>query len=92
MIDYSDFFFFNSVCVPLVQYYRSHNDGNGDPFLENILLDPKSTLVLDKIWVNYQYKTEFNPYHENFGVYSLAIWLKIPYDWNTKKINTISLP
>ena len=35
---------------------------------------------MNQIWVNYQYKTEFNPYHDHSGVYSFAIWLKIPYD------------
>ena len=44
-------------------------------------MGPDSQLVLDKFWVNYQYKTEFNPYHDHSGVYSFAIWLKIPYDW-----------
>ena len=33
------------------------------------------------MWANYQYKTEFNPYHVHDGVYSFAIWLKIPCDW-----------
>ena len=30
--------------------------------------------------VNYQYKNEFNPYHDHTGIYSFAIWMKIPYD------------
>ena len=34
---------------------------------------------------HYQYKTEFNPYHDHSGVYSFAIWLKIPYDWEDQK-------
>ena len=32
--------------------------------------------------MNYQYKTEFNPYHDHSGVYSFAIWMKIPYSWD----------
>lgn len=35
---------------------------------------------LDKIWVNYQKKYEFNPIHNHSGVFSFVIWIKIPYD------------
>ena len=38
-------------------------------------------LKLTDFWCNYQYKHEFNPYHHHGGVYSFAIWLKIPYNW-----------
>ncbi|WP_269625266.1 putative 2OG-Fe(II) oxygenase [Prochlorococcus marinus] len=76
-----DSFFFKSVCVPLIKYYRETNITRTDPVARNALLGPKSKLVLDKLWVNYQYKTEFNPYHDHSGVYSFAIWLKIPYGW-----------
>lgn len=35
---------------------------------------------LDKLWVNFQKKHEFNPNHNHFGVFSFACWLNIPYD------------
>ena len=38
-------------------------------------------MVLNGFWANYQYQHEFNPYHHHGGVYSFAIWLKIPTDW-----------
>ena len=44
------------------------------------MLKPNTKLILNQFWVNYQYKTEFNPYHDHSGVYSFAIWMKIPYD------------
>ena len=35
---------------------------------------------LDKMWVNYQKKYEFNPPHNHSGVFSFVIWIQIPYD------------
>ena len=78
-------FFFKSVCLPLIKYYRQTIHTGNDPVDQNALLGPKSKLVLDKLWVNYQYKTEFNPYHDHSGVYSFAIWMKIPYSWEEQK-------
>ena len=76
-----DSFFYKSVCIDLVKYYRENNAKKGDPIVRNTILAPNAKLVLNQFWVNYQYKTEFNPYHDHTGVYSFAIWLKIPYDW-----------
>ena len=80
LLDDIDSFFYKSVCIPLAKYYRESTLFGLDPVSQNTLLGPKSKLVLDQLWVNYQYKTEFNPYHDHSGVYSFAIWLKIPYD------------
>ena len=81
-----DSFFYKSVCAPLVQYYRKINPSGNDPISGNTLLGPETKLILNSFWVNYQFKNEFNPYHDHTGVYSFAIWLKIPYDWNDQKI------
>lgn len=35
---------------------------------------------LDKLWVNFQKKHEFNPIHNHFGVFSFACWIDIPYN------------
>lgn len=80
-----DSFFFESVCVPLIKCYRENNSIGVDPVSQNALMGSKIQLVLDKFWVNYQYKNEFNPYHDHTGVYSFAIWMKIPYDWDDQK-------
>ena len=80
-----DSFFFKSVCIPLVKFYRKTNYKGADPVDQSVLLGPHSSLVLNDLWVNYQYKTEFNPFHDHSGVYSFAIWLKIPYDWEDQK-------
>ena len=70
-----------SVCISLVKYYRENNSIGNDPVSPNALLGHETKLILNQFWVNYQYKTEFNPYHDHSGVYSFAIWLKIPYNW-----------
>jgi len=36
---------------------------------------------LNSLWVNYQYKHEFNPLHNHSGVFSFVVWLKVPTDW-----------
>ena len=84
-LDDIDSFFYKSVCIPLVKFYRENNSIKDDPISQNTLLGPKSKLVLNQLWVNYQYKTEFNPYHDHSGTYSFAIWMKIPYDWEDQK-------
>ena len=65
--------------------FSENNPIGTDPVSHNALLGPKTRLVLNSFWVNYQYKTEFNPYHDHSGVYSFAIWLKIPYAWEDQK-------
>lgn len=42
-------------------------------------------LALDEPWVNFQQKCEFNPPHDHSGVYSYALWLKIPYSIQDEK-------
>jgi len=37
-------------------------------------------LELDKLWVNFQKKHEFNPPHNHSGAFSFVIWIKIPYN------------
>ena len=38
----------------------------------------KLSIYLDTIWVNYQNQNEFSPMHDHDGVYSFAVWMKIP--------------
>ena len=85
LLDDIDSFFYKSVCIPLVKHYRKNNPLRDDPVAKNAMLGLEVNLVLNSIWVNYKCKTEFNPYHEHSGVYSFAIWLKIPYDLEVHK-------
>jgi hypothetical protein len=43
----------------------------------NMMFDKQ--LFLDKIWVNFQKKYEFNPVHNHNGDFSFVIYCKIPY-------------
>ena len=75
-----DNFFYKKVCVPLVNQFRQVNKGS-DPIVNSVNFEKEPALLLDGFWVNYQYQNEFNPFHDHGGVYSFAVWLKIPYDW-----------
>jgi len=85
LLDDIDSFFYKSVCIPLIKYYRNINPVGDDPVPKTVKLGSKVNLILNSIWVNYQYKTEFNPYHDHSGVYSFAIWMKITYAWEDQK-------
>jgi hypothetical protein len=37
-------------------------------------------LLVDRCWVNFQKKHEFNPSHFHYGVFSFVLWVKIPYN------------
>tara|TARA_B100000579_G_scaffold431361_2_gene446264 strand:- start:242 stop:886 length:645 start_codon:yes stop_codon:yes gene_type:complete len=84
-LDDLDSFFYKSVCMPLINYYRKNNPIGADPVAQNAIMGPETQLLLNQFWVNYQYKTEFNPFHDHFGVYSFAIWMRIPYSWEEQK-------
>ena len=77
----STVYFFKNVCIPLVKEYRKGNSGQ-DPINPNTIVTPNTRLLLNGLWLNYQYKNEVNPYHHHGGVYSFAIWMKIPYEFN----------
>ncbi|CAB4125860.1 Conserved hypothetical protein CHP02466 [uncultured Caudovirales phage] len=53
-------------------------------------------LELDTYWVNFQKKHEFNPMHTHDGIYSFAIWLKIPFliadELNTPSSKMANMP
>lgn len=41
--------------------------------------EPKFDLEMDSLWVNYQFKGEYNPVHKHRGLFSFVIWMNIPY-------------
>ena len=49
-----DCFFYRTVCIPLVKYYRENNklSAGGDPVAQNTILGPNSKLILNQFWVN----------------------------------------
>lgn len=77
IIDENNYFFDEVLSDHIRSYYQSDNcrhpinEYSADVF----------KLHLKDFWVNFQHQGEFNPYHQHGGVYSFAIWLKIPTDW-----------
>ena len=76
--DDEDGTFLNRVLLPQVEMYRVMNQGR-DPV--PIPINAEIELYIHDLWVNYQYKHEFNPYHFHGGMYSFVVWMKIPTDW-----------
>jgi len=64
--------FWNDTCVPLVEQYK---DSYG--------AQPRGSVSLQHMWVNFQNKHEFSPVHAHDGYLSFVIFMQIPYDWKT---------
>lgn len=56
--------------------YPSHLKSEITPFNQK----GQPRLRLERLWVNFQKKHEYNPPHNHSGLYSFVIWLKIPYN------------
>ena len=73
-IEDKDGMFWEHVLLPHINYY-------GETFNHEhtkIPMNEVYTPYLDTLWVNYRNKHEFNPFHNHGGIYSFAIWMKIP--------------
>ena len=73
-LDDVDDWFYESVVLP--QIYSYPKLFGKSPYLGT--QTHTHEFIMDKFWVNYQYKHEFNPVHNHGGVFSFVIWLKIP--------------
>ena len=68
-------YFFKNVLLPLSNQWISSNGKFSEvPCAENL------EFYLHQFWVNYQNQHEVNPCHDHSGLFSFAIWMKIPYD------------
>ena len=45
---------------------------------------------LDSLWVNFQKKYEYNPFHQHNGQVSFVLWMKIPYKREDEEKTTIA--
>ena len=73
LIDEDDYFFETVLKEISISYVNENNRVKDFQPIQNNL-----ELYLKKLWVNYQYKHEFNPMHIHGGVLSFVIWIKIP--------------
>jgi len=68
-------YFFKNVLLPLTNHWVNNNGTfSAVPCAENL------DYYLHQFWVNYQNQYEVNPCHDHAGLFSFAIWMKIPYD------------
>ena len=81
--DRSDWFYINTV-LPLMRHYHDEFGNMG----MSVPVNQRHPYYLHSWWVNYQKQNEFNPTHNHSGVYSFALWMKIPFSFtqqNKKK-------
>ena len=74
--------FFNNELLPLIKEYTENTP---DFSLSPLILTKDCKYILNKLWVNFQKKYEFNPVHYHSGVFSFVIWMKIPASFKKEK-------
>lgn len=68
--------YISNLIMPYIVEYE-----NKYQYLKNIIILNKSLeLQIDKVWVNFMQKNEFNPIHTHSGIFSFVIWIDIPYN------------
>ena len=97
--DKNDWFFNNILKSTIHEYQQQFTKDATVP----IVLTKTCRYTLDRFWVNFQKKYEFNPVHNHSGVFSFVVWMKIPSSYkkecdlpfvknaNSKCPNTFSL-
>jgi hypothetical protein len=76
----------NLVLPHLVEYHKSSNILG-----RHKILSQDIPVELDKVWVNFQRKGEFNPPHKHSGIASFVIYLNIPFLIQDEKTNVSSV-
>ena len=74
LIEDKNNWFFKNVLISCVKKYLEEFTDQSIPKI----LTKNCGYVLDKFWVNFQKKYEFNPLHKLSGVFSFVVWMKIP--------------
>tara|TARA_R100001509_G_scaffold14020_1_gene7178 strand:- start:53 stop:688 length:636 start_codon:yes stop_codon:yes gene_type:complete len=70
---------FTKYLLAIAQEYYKANEGH--PHQDTLIRKGREWVIkLDKFWVNYQKKHEFQPLHSHTGMYSFVVWMKIPYN------------
>jgi len=69
-----------NLMLPLIKIYDEQFNSFVSIAVNNYgdINKPKK-IILDKVWVNFQKKYEFNPIHSHKGILSFVIWLEIPF-------------
>jgi len=69
--------FFKNILIKCINAYIAEFGNHSIP----ILLTKDCEYLMDGFWVNYQKKTQYNPFHSHSGVFSFVIWLDIPFSY-----------
>ena len=75
LVDEEDYFM-NHVLKQVSEWYVNHIDSV--PWIQNTNSHRFKSMILNKFWVNFQNKHEFNPIHKHDGLFSFVVWMKIP--------------
>ena len=78
-IDDDGDYFFNKVLFPLACRW-ANDESSLLRYTPQVPCSEDLGLSLHQFWVNYQNQYEVNPCHDHVGLFSFAIWMKIPYD------------
>lgn len=70
--DKNDFFFTETLLPAIDSFQKTFN------YTPTPALTKDCKFKLDRFWVNFQHKYEFNPVHNHSGIYSFVVWMKIP--------------
>jgi hypothetical protein len=84
-LDDKDNLFFINVLSPLCDIFGQEFGNMGGRIIETW----KPYRISD-MWVNYQKEGEFIPSHSHPGIYSFAVWMKIPTDHKEQNKNNTS--
>lgn len=61
-------------------------------YLNDLTINSKNRpLIIDRPWINFQKKYEYNPVHYHGGLLSFVIWVKVPYKIEEEKRTPNSL-
>jgi len=64
----------------ILQKINESEDMNGFLQQMDFVAPNKQSLKLTNLWVNFQKKYEFNPFHNHSGLFSFVLFMQIPFD------------
>ena len=73
--------FFRSIVGPIADRYINGLEQGGIKWIQNASARKEDKITMNRFWVNFQNKHEFNPVHDHSGLVSFVIWMKIPTDY-----------
>jgi hypothetical protein len=71
---------FNNYILSLINKNEAHLNYLSKERDKFIIKEKIPPIQLGSLWVNFQKKHEFNPFHNHSGLFSFVIFVQIPYD------------